>query len=45
MEARWQRPLSVRYLRDSVRTMLRARDLRSRLGEFDFIYSWAYSTT
>jgi extracellular factor (EF) 3-hydroxypalmitic acid methyl ester biosynthesis protein len=29
----------VRYLEESVRTMLRTRDLRTRFGAFDFIYS------
>jgi extracellular factor (EF) 3-hydroxypalmitic acid methyl ester biosynthesis protein len=33
------RGMAVRYHEDSVRTMLRTRDLRQRLGEFELIYS------
>lgn len=39
IESRRGGRLSVRYLEESVRTMLRTRDLRGRLGVFDFIYS------
>jgi extracellular factor (EF) 3-hydroxypalmitic acid methyl ester biosynthesis protein len=31
--------VTARYFQDSVRTMLRTRDLRARFGEFQFIYS------
>ena len=39
IEARLGAGLSARYLEDSVRTMLRTRDLRGRLGEMHFVYS------
>ena len=33
------RPLTVKWVNDSVRTLLRTRDLAGRLGRFDFIYT------
>lgn len=39
LEAARGGPVSVRYLGDSVRTMLRTRDPRENLGRFHFIYS------
>ncbi len=36
---RKQRQLSVKWVNDSVRTLLRTRDLAGRLGRFDFIYT------
>ena len=33
------RPLNVRWVNDSVRTLLRSRDLAARHGRFDFIYT------
>lgn len=39
VEARLGGPVAVRYHQDSVRTMLRTRDLEARFGAQDFIYS------
>jgi extracellular factor (EF) 3-hydroxypalmitic acid methyl ester biosynthesis protein len=39
VEARLGGKLAVRYHEDSVRTMLRSRDLRQRFGEHDLVYS------
>jgi len=39
VEAEHGVPLSVRYLEDSVRTMLRTRDLKRALGRHHFVYS------
>lgn len=36
---RKQRPLTVKWVNDSVRTLLRSRDLAARHGRFDFIYT------
>ena len=36
---RRQRQLAVKWVNDSVRTLLRTRDLAGRLGRFDFIYT------
>ncbi|MCC5810766.1 MAG: class I SAM-dependent methyltransferase [Ectothiorhodospiraceae bacterium] len=39
IEKRMQKSLSVKFMRDSVRTLLAARELRERWGSFHFIYS------
>jgi extracellular factor (EF) 3-hydroxypalmitic acid methyl ester biosynthesis protein len=39
LEAEGRGALAVRYLQDSVRTMIRARDLPERMGECAFVYS------
>jgi len=39
IEAEGRGTLAVQYLQDSVRTMIRARDLPARLGECAFVYS------
>ncbi len=39
MGQRRQRPLNVKWVNDSVRTLLRTRDLAAKVGRFDFIYT------
>ncbi len=39
VEGRLSRPVAVRFMADSVRTILRARDPEKEFGEYDFIYS------
>ncbi len=39
VEARFQKTLSVKFMRDSVRTLLATKELQERWGSFDFIYS------